>query len=82
MTHPNDLESLRESITKMSEDDLHKLIANTRDARKRQKAVWKPWTKRGSENISKKKTSKLENLLDSFSPEEKAAFLADMEEKE
>lgn len=69
----NSLESLRVSISEMPDDDLHKLIAEVRDSRKRSK---KPLSKK---KVAEKESSvKIKEMFASLSKEDKLALLAKM----
>lgn len=73
----NSLESLRVSISEMPDEDLHKLIAEVRDSRKRPK-----------KNPPKKKAPREETpigvkeMFASLSEEDKIALLAKLKETE
>ena len=74
------LESLKTSISEMSDDDLHKLIAEVRDSRKRPKKPEKAITtvSRGKKGAGSH-TVDLEALMGSMTPEQVQILLAKME---
>ena len=76
----NSLETLKVSITKMSDAELHKLIAEVRDSRKRSKKPIKMVTsvKKGKKQAGKQ-TVDLEKLMGSMTDEQRELLIAKLE---
>lgn len=76
----NSLETLKVSITKMSDADLHKLIAEVRDSRKRPKKIPKAITsiKKGKKQAGKQ-TVDLEKLMGSMTDEQRELLIVKLE---
>ena len=74
------LESLRQSISSMSNEDLHELIAEVRDSRKRPKKPEKMPTsvKKGKKGIGRR-TVDLEKLVGSMTDKQKEILIAKLE---
>ena len=76
----NSLESLQQSISHMSDEDLHELIAEVRDSRKRPKKPEKMSTsvKKGKKGIGRR-TVDLEKLVGSMTDKQKEILIAKLE---
>lgn len=76
----NSLESLRTSISKMPDEELHKLIAEVRDSRKRSKKPEKsPTSVSKGKKQAGKHTVDLEKLMASMTDQQRADIIAKLE---